>query len=38
MKKLITMFIGLFVLLSVVHSQQVDREMVIMEVATDATG
>ena len=38
MKKLFTLFIALFAILTAVHAQQVDRELVIVEVATDATG
>ncbi len=38
MKKLFTMFIALFALLITVHAQQVDREFVVVEVATDVTG
>jgi len=38
MKKLFTLFIALFALLTTVHAQQVDRELVVVEVATDATG
>ena len=34
MKKLFTLFIALFAMLTAVHAQQVEREMVVLEMAT----
>jgi len=38
MKKLLTLFIVLFALMTAIHGQQVDRDKVVVEVVTDVTG